>query len=211
MDSQKTLPDPRWILWGNMLLYAVIFIVLSIWKYSHFFYDNLDLAIFNQVFWTTSHYMPFAATIHPPTYLVDHFKPMIVLLAPFYLIYPRPEWLLIFQTVVIALTAIPIYRIALQTLGDRKKYLALLPALLWLWNPLTHNMNFFEFHLVPLGVFFIFWIIDAYLKKRELAFVLFFLAGLLVREDMALVLFFFSVIALIQRRKLFWVLVPALA
>jgi len=191
-----------------IFVYIAIFSILSIWKLNHFYYDNLDLAIFNQVFFNTLNGYPFAATIHPPTYLQDHFTPFVYLLIPFYALKPGPEILLFLQSIVIGLTAWPIYLISKHVLGPEKKLLVLFPPLIWLANPLTHNMNFFEFHLLPFGVFIIFWMLYAYLKEKKYLFALLFILVLLVREDFALILLFMSLIALIHKRSLYWKLFP---
>ena len=196
------------ILAASVLLYIVVFITLTYWKLAHFHYDNLDLAIFNNVFFNTLQGDWFRATVNPVSYLGDHFSPFLLLLVPLYALNPGPFILLSMETVVIGLTALPIYLIAKKILGDEKHWLAYGAALLWLLNPLVHNMNFYEFELTPFAVFLMFWVIYFYLKHEKLWFLICFLLALSVREDVALVLFFVSVLAWIDRRSLFWKLTP---
>ena len=189
--------------------YSALFIVLTLWKYSHFYYDNLDLAIFNNVFFNTIHGNLFGASIHPPSYLIDHFSPIILILAPIYALFPGPQTLLVLETIFFALCAWPLYLCAKKILGEKRQVLALGIALAWLVNPLVHNANFYEVHLVPIAIFFLFWTVYWYLTDRPWLFAIGAFASLLVREDFALIVIFFSVLAFIDKRKLFWKIYPA--
>lgn len=202
---------PERTLWAGVLLYAIVFLVLVFWKYSHFYYDNLDLAIFNNVFYNTLHGNWFAASIHPPSYLGDHFSPLIIFLLPLYALAPRPETLLVFQTLIIAATALPVYYVARMLVGADKKWLACFIAQLWLVNPSVHNMNFFEFEMTPFAVFFLFWMVCGYLKENTYLFVGASLLALAAREDVAFILFCMGLVAWIQKKKPFWVWYPLVA
>lgn len=204
LGSEKTV-------WVAAALYAVVFLILVSWKYNHFYYDNLDLAIFNNVFYNTLHGNWFAASIHPPSYLGDHFSPLIILLLPFYAFAPRPETLLVFQTLIIAAIALPVYHVARLLVGADKKWLACFIALLWLVNPSVHNMNFFEFELTPFAVFFLFWMVYGYLKENTYLFIGTSLLALAAREDVAFILFCMGLIAWVQKKKPFWIYYPLIA
>ena len=200
---------PSYLLATGIILYCLLFIVLTFWKYNHFFYDNLDLAIFNNVFWNTVHGNWFAASIHAPSYLIDHFSPLILLLAPVYWLWQSPQLLLVIETLFYGLCAWPLYLVANQILGSRKQLPALFIALLWLANPLVHNGNFYEVHFISISLFFLFWAMYAYLRDKQVAFIIFALLAMSVREDIALILLMFSILALIDKKKLFWKIVPA--
>ncbi|MBI4090885.1 MAG: DUF2079 domain-containing protein [Candidatus Komeilibacteria bacterium] len=202
---------PLLVLAVSVILYLVVFITLVFWKYNHFYYDNLDLAIFNNVFYNTLHGNWFAASIHSPSYLGDHFSPLIILLLPFYAFAPRPETLLVFQTLIISATAFPIYYVTRMLVGADKKWLACGIALLWIVNPSVHNMNFFEFELTPFAVFFLFWTVYGYLKENTHLFVAASLLALAAREDVAFILFCMGLVAWIQKKKPFWIWYPLVA
>jgi len=78
----------------GIIIYIALFGFLSLWKYFNFHYNALDLAIINQAFYNSTLGNFFASSIHPPTYLGDHFTPILFLLLPFYFLWPRPETLL---------------------------------------------------------------------------------------------------------------------
>jgi uncharacterized membrane protein len=205
-----TKKNPLLLLWLAITLYILFFSILVLWKYSHFYYDNLDLAIFNNVFWNTLHGHIFEASIHPASYLGDHFSPSLFLLIPFYAVAPRPETLLILQTIAIALSAIPVYLIAKHILGKDKSWVALFISFLWLINPLVHNMNFFEFELMGFTVLGLLWVIWAYVENRKILFIVASLLTLGMREDFIFILCMFSILALIEKRSRFWKLYPLL-
>lgn len=179
-----------------IFFYIIIFFGISYFKYNNFYYNSLDLAIFNQVFYNTSHGRLFQSSIHEPTYLGDHFKPIILLLAPLYSLYRSPITLLFLQTLILALSVWPIYLIAKKVIGGR--IYPLIMGLIWLGNPLVHNANLFEFHLLPFAVFFILWIFYFYLQKKWRMFFLFVFLSLLVREDASLVIFMFGVLLIVD-------------
>ena len=180
------------------------------WKYQHFYYDNLDLAIFNNVFFNTLRGNFFAATIHPPTYLGDHFSPFIFLLIPFYALKPGPEILLILETLAIGSTAVPIFGIAKKLIPKPHSLLPLGLTLLWLTNPLVHNMNFFEFELLPFAVLFLFMALYFYVTEKKVWFILALILALLVREDVTLMTFAIGLLGWIDRRSAFWKWTPIL-
>src|SRR3989344_2221489 len=143
--------------------YGLLFAAISLWKLQHFLYDNLDLANFNNVFFNTLQGSWFASSIHPPTYLADHFSPFLLALLPIYALRPAAETLLLIQTAAIALSVWPLYLISKQVIQNR--WWAIVPSILWLLNPLVHNLNTFEFHFITYGVFFLLWAFYWYQQK----------------------------------------------
>ena len=190
------------ILWISIFIYILLFSFLSLKKYYAFGYNAFDLAIFNQVFFNTLDGRWFEMTINLNSYLADHFTPIIILLLPVYKLWPRAETLLILQSIVLGLSAWPLYKISRHV--KKNSLFALSIALLWLVNPFVHNANVFEFHLLPLAVFFIFWTFYFYQKDSYKLFILFLVLSLLVREDIALILVGFFPLAFFEKRNLKW-------
>jgi len=198
----------QWLLILAIVFYILIFGFITLWKYYNFFYDALDLAIINQVFYNSSQGNFFASSVHPPTYLGDHLSPIIFLLLPLYLIWRQPQTLLLLQTIILALAAWPIYLIAKNALN---KSLAILFGLAWLINPFVQNINLFEFSFLPWAVFFILLAFYFYQTNRFYPFLISGLLALGVREDVALVVFMFGIVAAIERKKIKWILTPIIA
>jgi len=188
-------------------LYILIFSSLSLWKYFNFAYNAMDLAIINQAFYNSSFGNFFSSSIQPPSYLGDHFTPILFLLLPIYTCFRHPLTLLVLQTIILALSAWPLYLIAKKILNQSW---ATNISLAWLINPFVQNINLFEFHLLPFAVFFIFWTFYFYQANRFRPFIIFTILALLVREDVSLVIAMFGLLALLDRKKIKWWLTPIL-
>ncbi|MCX6785257.1 MAG: DUF2079 domain-containing protein [Candidatus Komeilibacteria bacterium] len=194
------------LLWLSIGAYFIIFSLIGLFKYFNFGYNGLDLAIYNQVFYNSVHGQLFGLTIHPSSYLGDHFELFIVLLLPLYALFKHPVSLLILQSLFLALPAWPLFLIAKNVLA---KPWPLLVAGLWLINPFVQNINLFEFHLLPFAIFFLCWAFYFYQKNRFFAFLIFCFLALLVREDVALVIFMFAPLAWLEKKEKKWLIWPA--
>lgn len=191
--------------WILMAIYIAFTFSICLFKYFTYRYNALDLAIFNQVFYNTSMGRLFQFSIHPTLYLGDHFKPMILLLTPFYSIYRSPLMLLLLQSLFLALAAIPLYLICKKHLTP---LLSTLVIILYLFNPVTLDINLFEYHLLPMAVFFLLWAFYFYDQNKFKPFLAFIILSLLIREDVSFVVFMFGVIAIFDKKKTKWVLTP---
>ncbi|MCP8320433.1 MAG: DUF2079 domain-containing protein [archaeon] len=130
--------------------YILIFSSITILKHHAFLSSGFDLGIFNQAFWTTLFdgklfYETGDLSFNPSgSFFGTHFSPILLLLLPFYTIYPSVETLLVIQSAVLALGAVPLYWMARDKLG---KHIAPLISLLYLCYPPLHHLNFNDFHL----------------------------------------------------------------
>jgi len=189
-------------------LVSAVMVWALIVKYQHFGYNAMDLGIYNQVFYNTVHGRLFQFSVHPHSYLGDHFEIFILALAPLYALKPSPATLLILQALGLTLAAWPLFLIA-------KKYLpahfALAMAAAWLLNPFLWNMAFFEFHLLPFAVILLLSAYYFYDQKKFTPFLLCSLLALTVREDVALAVIMFGALAALDRRPLRWILAPVIA
>lgn len=195
-----------WIAGVLMVIFAAILSATALWKFRHGLYNALDLAIFNQVFWQTTHGSFFGMTIHPHSYLGDHFDLFILLLAPFYAVLPRPETLLVLQALAVASAPIPLLLLRAGDMVRSKTaaVLALLGTIIWVLNPYLHNAFFFEFHTLMFAAPLLAWSYWAYRKRRLNLFSMFLVLLLTLREDVALTVMAFALLALFERRTLRW-------
>ena len=97
-----------------MFVYFLIFGGICLWKFFNFGYNALDLAIVTNALEQTLAGNLLGSTIHPPSYLGDHFTPLLLLLAPIYALVRSPLTLLFVQTVALGFSAYPVYQIALR-------------------------------------------------------------------------------------------------
>ena len=188
------------------LLFAVFFGTAVIIKYHFFLYNGLDLAIFNNSLWNLVQGHNLSNAIHPPSYWADHFSPWLLIIALPYALWPDPQFLLIWQVIVLAATVWPLYLLASKYLSRRTSCLV---AALWLLNPLIHNISLYEFSLVPWSMFFLLWTYYWYDRKHYGRFIIFSLLAITTREDIAVILLGFSLLAAIDRRPWKWWLTPA--
>jgi len=193
------------ILFASITLYCVFFGVLITLKYTNFRYTGMDLAIINQVVFNTSNGNWFASSIHPPTYLNDHFNPVIIPLSWLFSLYRHALTLLHLQNIALAIAAVPIFLIAKKNLGPS---VALFFSLAWLLNPMVQNISMFEFHILPFALVFILFAFHFYQKNEFWKCILMLCLSLLVREDVSLVVFMFGVLAAIDKKEKKWVLAP---
>lgn len=201
----------RKLLLGAILLYAIVFSAICLWKYGIFGYDAMDLAIFNQVFWNTSHGRLFVMSIHPHSYLGDHAGIIILPLSLLYALFRDPRTLLVLQTAALAAAAYPVWLIAERRFRGAQGLWRLAPlifGLAWLANPLVHNINLFEFHLLPFALVPLLFAYLAYDDGRKIRFILLALLAMLVREDVAMVVAGFGILAAIERKSWWWRVVP---
>lgn len=117
--------------------------------------------------------------------LGDHFSPALAVLAPFYRLWPGPETLLAAQSLLFALSAVPVTDLAVRWLGRARGVAAgLAYGLSWgLWQA-----SLFDFHEIALAVPLVACATAALARRRWRAAVWWALPLLLVKEDMGLLL-----------------------
>lgn len=199
------------------IIYTAILFGLSWYKYSHFLYNALDLAIYNNVFYNTLQGNVLYSSIQGHSFLSDHFTPLLAALLPFYAIFAHPLTLLLLQTIVLASTGFVIYHLAKNLLPDASphaspaiKHLTLFFALAWFVNPLVWNVNLFEFHILPLAVPLLLLTFFFYHKNNYKLFTLFAILSSAVREDIALIVIMFGIIAFFEKKPKKFIFTPVL-
>jgi uncharacterized membrane protein len=143
---------PRLLLWAAVTAYAGGFGALSVLRHRAFETGRFDLGNMTQAVWSTAHGRPLEATNlfgDQFTRLGAHVDPILALFAPLWLVWPSPELLLTAQAVLVALGALPVYRLARRRLGSEQA--ALVFALAYLLSPAVQWMTLSEFHAVSLA------------------------------------------------------------
>jgi uncharacterized membrane protein len=140
---------PWGVLSALVAAYAGYFSFLSIRERDALYQFDEDLAIYDQIVWNTAHGRLFVSTLiqHANTMLGDHFSPAVALFVPFYWVWPSANVLLVGQSVLLALAAIPLYLFARKQLGAIP---ALLVAGAYLVYPALHYVNLFQFHEITM-------------------------------------------------------------
>jgi len=188
-----------------MLTYVIVLSAVTISKHRTFLTSFYDLGIFNQAFWTTlfEHKLFYETgdlSFNPGgSFFGTHFSPILFLLLPFYAIYPSCETLLVLQTIVLAVGAMPIYWMAREKLGDRP---ALFISILYFVYPPLITLNLNDFHLETFTSTFLL-LATYYLEHGKWTkFLLFAFLAMATLEFVPLILLFMVIYgALLQLRK----------
>lgn len=179
--------------------YSIFFSRLSIVNHHAFNTRTIDLGYYDNIFYQSIHGRPLGCSLIKAGYHGSaHFDPLLVLLSPLYLFYPRAEMLLVLQAVWLGAGVVPVYLIAYEKLGRRAPAVAL--AAMYALYPALHGANMYEFHSLSLLSSILLWLIYFLEKGSRRAYYLVLLPALLCREDVALILCFISVYAILSRR-----------
>ncbi len=185
----------RTLSWLVMLAAVVLFILFvgqhTLVRFHAYRAQAFDLGNMDQAVWNTLHGHPFRFTNRgldwngPPTRLGIHVEPILLLIAPLYLLHPGPETLLVLQTVALALGAIPLFLLARRRLPDFP-FLAAAIACAYLVAPTMLGEALWDFHPVALAtplLLLALWALDA---RRYGWFIVAAVLAASTKEDVAL-------------------------
>ncbi|MBM4086282.1 MAG: DUF2079 domain-containing protein, partial [Planctomycetes bacterium] len=210
LPSPPSEPSPRGrrlagaALLAAMLAYAVGASVFAVLRHNRLNSSAYDLAIQDQVVWNTAHGRFLETSIEVPpgtyqSYLGDHFSPITAIFAPLYWLWDDVRAILIAQSVLLALGALPVYGIARRRLGSHGP--ALVFALCYLAYPAIGFINRFDFHpevaVVPL-LLFACWAAEA---RRLVLASLFLALGLLTKEEVGIIVSMYGLCLLLTRKS----------
>ncbi|MHA1229000.1 MAG: DUF2079 domain-containing protein, partial [Candidatus Hodarchaeales archaeon] len=177
----------EYIVLSMVIIYSAVFSYYTIMRHYSFRSNAWDLGILVQSIASATKGMLFtnnAELYFSPTgsYFGIHFTPILFTIVPFFLLMPKVEIILVIQSVILALGAIPIYLIARDCLNNRLS--ALLLSAAYLLNPLLQGINWYDFHT---QAFFPLFVLSAtyFLKKRRLLLFLFFIVMTLTTMEQA--------------------------
>ncbi|MCP8309081.1 MAG: DUF2079 domain-containing protein [archaeon] len=163
-----------------------------------------DLGIFDQVLWSTLHGRPFYYTLEPfwsqyNNFLATHFSPILVLVLPFYALYPKPETLFVVHSAIIALGVIVVYKLSYLVLKNEKY--ALIFSMLYLLNPLVLGQAFSSFHLEGFFMTSMMFTVYFFIKRNWWKYFFCFALTLMTIEYAAIPLIFFGITMLLMINK----------
>jgi uncharacterized membrane protein len=180
--------------------FAVVFLAvgipLALMRHASFETQMLDMGYYTQVIWNTAHGRLFATTLKPPTFLADHFSPLLAAVVPFFYLLPDARILLIIEIVTLATAIVPGYLL----LRQRHRALAPLLVLAFVFNPLLHQLANDEFHEIMLAVPLLALAAYALYVGQLRLLLVSLLLTLLVREDMAVYVASFGLYLVLWRR-----------
>lgn len=181
------------VLYASMLLYGTLFSVLTTLRYYAFKTRAWDLGIFTQSLWTTLYadkflYHTCELFINPSgSFFGVHFSPILFFILPLYRLLTAPETLLVVQSFILALVAVPIYKLAREYAGGRT--VGLVFAAVYLMYPATQFVNWYDFHVQAFLPLFFAWTIYYVTKENWPRYFLFIFLSLMVEEHAAWITF----------------------
>ena len=205
LRTASELSRPKFLRWPSALRkprlpdsWAGIVVALAAAGYTAFFgfYTILrhrliqsmafDLGIYDNLMFNVIHGRFFRSPVlFGPgkfSYIAGHAEYVMVLFAPLYAIKPGAETLLWMQAGLLGGAAIPLFLFARKfvTRGP-----AVLIALSYLMFAPLHGPNFYDFHWLPVAIFFHFWLYYAIAARKNWLTVVLVLILFATREDVA--------------------------
>ncbi len=164
-----------WIAWILLILFMLVYMLemshQAVLRYDTFKATAFDLGNMDQVLWNTIHGRLFQFTNQaidwygPPTRLALHFEPIILPLSLLYAFGADPRILLVFQTIVLALGAVPVFLLTRKYLPEWP-LLAAFMVLAYLLAPALLGENIFDFHPISLATPLLLYAMLALTYKR---------------------------------------------
>lgn len=135
----------------GILTYTFVLSYFSIARHNAFA-SGYDLANMDQTIWNSLHGRFFSFSQHGATItrFTTHTDVILVLLAPLYVLWDNVRILLVFQSLALALGAIPTYLIAQMV--TKNKLTSLFVVTLYLLNPGIQWNATYDFHAVSLAI-----------------------------------------------------------
>jgi uncharacterized membrane protein len=184
---------------GLWAAYGFIFTRLSITNHHALNSRTTDLGYYDNIFYQSIHGRPLGCSwIKAGWHGSAHFDPLLVVLSPLYLIYPRAELILALQSFWLGAGVVPLYLLARAK--DLGRGAALLIAAAYALYPALHGANMYEFHSLSLISPLVLWLLYFLETGAPKRYVLTLVALLLVREDVALLMCFVGLYAILTRR-----------
>ena len=197
--------------WLLILLYIGLFSWQSVARHRAFATAAYDLGNVNQAFWNTVHGRPLQFTnwrgveldLANDSRLAMHVEPIYFVLAPIYWLWQQPETILILQTILLALGALPVFWLARDRLRSHLAGVAF--AAVYLLFPGLEAANMWEFHAVALAAPLLLFAFYFGQKGRWLLLWIFAVLAMATKEEVSLSVlvmgFCFAVWGLLQARR----------
>lgn len=186
------------------VLHVSFFSFLGILRYNSFDFNDMDFAIYAQVFWNMLHGSTFSSILRVPL-LANHTDIILFFVLPIYAIIRTPALLLVLQAATIGATGYILYRFTTRVLN--KTWALTLLALFFLYPPLTYS-NLYEFHPVVFAMPFLALAFSSYKENRFRPFFIYAVLAILCKENIPFMIIMFSALALLDRKSLRWITTP---
>jgi len=180
-----------------MVVYAKFFTVYNLQQHAAFQTTGYDLGNYDQAMWNTLHGKPLAMTTVKSisSRWAAHFEPILLLLVPIYAAFGFPQTLLVLQTIIVALGAVPIFLLTRQRLASDLAGLAF--ATVYLLFPALQAAVTFDFHAVTMASTFLSFALWFLATQRYRLLATMALLAMSCKEDIPLLVFMMGLYVLI--------------
>lgn len=190
----------------GITLYIIYFTAASFLRYSNFYTGRFDLGNMDQTVWNTLHGRIFELTDPDGTRIISrlsvHADFILVLLAPFYMLWQDPRMLLFIQSVILGLGAVFVYLLGRKLIQDKR--FSLIFAFAYLCNPALGYTNLYDFHPVVLATTFLLGAFYFMREKKYLLFFLFAILAALTKEEIWTTVGLFGIYITLVQKKWWW-------
>ncbi len=189
------------LLWGAIALYVLTFGIITVLKHEAFQTTAFDLGNMDQAVWNSlrGRFLPFTNWGEEGTRLAYHVDPILILISPLYLLYSDPKTLLVFQTLVVALGALPLFWLAREKFGE--SLVTLVFPLVYLLFPALEAANMFDFHSTTIAAPLLLYAFYYLWKRKYPWFFLFAFLVMACKEEMPLLVMMMGLYALLVQRN----------
>ena len=142
--------EPRRVVAVGIALYASIFSFVTVTRHLTFRTHALDLGYYVQLTWNLARGNGPYVSLPEMHAWGDHLSPIVYLFVPAAWLMPSAPVLLVGQSLILALGALPVFGIARHRLEDGRPAAAF--AILYLVNPSLHGINVRDFHAAALAI-----------------------------------------------------------
>jgi len=202
VEEQAESIVPRLVL-GLVLLYALVFAILSVQQHQSFQTHAFDLGNMDQAVWNTAEGRPLEFTNWEggTNRLAAHVEPILLLVAQIYRFWPDPATLLVLQSVVISLGALPAFWLARRVL--RSDFAAAVFAGSYLLSPALEIANLADFHAVAFSSALLLYAFYFVYRRQYWGFAVFAALAMSTKEHVPLSVFLIGLyILVVQRQRL---------
>jgi len=197
-DEAVARPRHAWMVSVSAL---ALYLLDSLIRHARF-HSGFDLTIFDQAVNQYAHLRTpdvLVKSQQPFNILGDHFHPILMLLAPFYRIWPDARMLLVAQAVLMALGVHIMCRVAVRLLGRSGYFLGAAFALSW---GILQAVDF-DFHEIAFAVPLLALALDSLLAGRYIRVLIFSTLLVLVKEDSPLLVIGIALVLAAHRKYRF--------
>ena len=187
-----------------IIIYTIVCSYISILKHNAFLSSAWDLGIFEQAIWSTVNrgelfWYCIDLPINPSgSFFGIHFSPILFLVLPVYRAFQTTETLLVLQSFLIALGALPLYWIVGKDVNRRA---ALIFAAVYLLYPPLHGVNLFDFHPHAFLPAFFLFAYHYFRERKWIKYFIFVILALTVIEFVPFIVVFLGFYGLWMSRK----------